>query len=368
MLRASPPAAPRTSRQAAWTSAGHAPLPRGLLALLAVLAVAVAAAAVAPPTRAGEFVVERVTIPEMKAVFGQIESERILPARTRIGGSIREIRIDEGDEVREGQIVAIVADDKLALERNAANARIEALNAQLENARTELGRAQQLVARGVATQARLDQARTQFDVAINQVAAAEAEKSVIEQRAREGDVLAPADGRVLTIAATLGSVVLPGEEVARIASGRYYLRLSLPERHAAEIAQGATVRIGRRGLSAPTGDAEAETRPGRVAKVYPEIANGRVIADVEVEGMGDYFVNERTLVWIPVGRRQAIVVPPEAIETRRGIDTVRIVSGPATLEVAVVPGETVRTDRGVRVEILTGLREGDRVALPDRKP
>src|SRR5690606_32813366 len=109
---------------------------------------------------------------------------------------------------------------------SAAAAKIEALNSQLQNARSELDRAQQLLARGAGTQVRVDQARTQLDVIVNQAAAAQAEKAVIEQRSREGDVFAPADGRVLTVPVTLGSVVMAGEEIARIASGRYYLRLS----------------------------------------------------------------------------------------------------------------------------------------------
>jgi RND family efflux transporter MFP subunit len=320
------------------------------------------------PAGAADIVARSMTVPDMKAVFGQVESTRVVPARARIGGSIRAIRVVEGDQVKEGQIVALVVDDKLALELNAAGAKVEALNSQLENARAELERAQQLLSRGAATQARVDQARMLFDVTMNQIAAAQAEKSVVEQRAREGEVLAPADGRILTVPVTLGSVVLPGEEVARIASGRYYLRLSLPERHAAEIRPNATVRIGRRGLSAATSGNLAQARPGRVAKVYPEIAGGRVIADVEVDGIGDYFVNERTLVWIPIARRTVIAVPPDAITTRHGVDYVRILAANGPTEVAVIPGETIETEEGPRVEVLTGLHDGDRVIVPDRKP
>jgi len=288
-----------------------------------------------------------------------------VPARTRIGGSIREIRVSEGHQVSEGQVIAIVVDDKLALELNAAEARIEALNAQLDNARTDLDRAQQLLARGVATQARVDEARMQYDVTVNQIAAADAEKAVIEQRSREGEVLAPADGRILGVPVTLGSVVLPGEEIARVASGRYYLRLSLPERHAAEIREDATVQIGRRGLSPETSGGLAEAQPGRIAKVYPEIADGRVIADVAVEGIGDYFVGERTLVWIPIGERRVLAVPPAAVSTRHGIDYVRLATDSGPLEIAVILGETVRTPDGERIEVLTGLRQGDRVIVPD---
>jgi RND family efflux transporter MFP subunit len=325
------------------------------LAVTAVLGVA--------PARAAEFVVRATTIPEMKAVFGQVESRIVVPARARIGGSVRELRISQGDQVREGQAIAVVVDDKLKLQLNAADAKIEALNSQLDNARIQLDRAQQLRATGTGTQVNLDQARMQFEVVTNQVAAAKAEKAVIEQNAREGTVLAPASGRVLTVPVTLGSVVMPGEEIARIAPGPYYLRLSLPERHAGEIVQGADVMVGARGLTATPGGLLAAHR-GRIAKVYPEIADGRVIADVEVEGIGDYFVNERTLVSIPVGRRTMLAVPPAAIRTTHGVDYVRVVTGGGAMDVAVILGEAFADNGAERVEILTGLRDGDRIVLP----
>ncbi|MGD9844797.1 MAG: efflux RND transporter periplasmic adaptor subunit [Variibacter sp.] len=312
---------------------------------------------------ADEFVARAITIPEMKAVFGQVESRIVVPARARIGGSVRELRVAQGDEVREGQAIAVVVDDKLALQLNAADARIEAFNSQLDNARSQLERAQQLRATGTGTQVSLDQARMQFEVATNQVAAAKAEKTVIEQSAREGTVVAPATGRVLTVPVTPGSVVMPGDNIARIAPGPYYLRLSLPERHAGEIVQGADVVVGARGLTSAPGGLSAAHR-GRIAKVYPEIADGRVIADVEVDGIGDYFVNERTLVSIPVGKRTVLAVPPAAIRTTHGVDYVRVVTDGGAMDVAVILGEAFTDNGAARVEILTGLRDGDRIVLP----
>ncbi|MBN8959054.1 MAG: efflux RND transporter periplasmic adaptor subunit [Rhizobiales bacterium] len=315
------------------------------------------------PTTAGEFAVKATTISEMKAVFGQVESRIVVPARARIGGSIRELRISQGDEVKEGQAIAVVIDDKLALQLNAADAKIEALNSQLENARVELERAQQLRATGTGTQVRLDQAKMQFEVVTNQVAAAQAEKTVIEQSAREGTVFAPATGRVLTVPVTLGSVILLGEEIARIAPGPYYLRLSLPERHAAEIVQGSAVLVRGRGLAQST-DRLPTARRGRIVKIYPEITDGRVIADVEVEGIGDYFVNERTLVSIPVGKRRLLAVPSAAIRTVHGVDYVRVATTGGEIDVAVILGEAFEDNGQRRIEILTGLHDGDRVMLP----
>ena len=324
---------------------------------------AIAAAAVPQAARAAEFVVHATTIPEMKAVYGQVESRTIVPARARIAGTISDIRVAEGSEVRKGDVVAVVVDDKIALQLEAAEAKIGALRSQLANARTDLERAQRLLSRGVTAQSQLDAATMELDVITNQVAAAEAGKAVIEQSAREGEVLAPADGRVLTVPVTPGSVVMAGEAIARIAGGPYYLRLSLPERHAAEIVEGASVEVGARGR-APLPDGAAAMRQGRIVKVYPEIADGRVIADVDVADIGTYFVNERTLVSIPVGRRSVLAVPPEAIRTLHGIDYVRVAGADGETDVAVIPGDSFEEDGQLRTVILTGLADGDRVVLP----
>lgn len=333
----------------------------------AVVQFAAALAATAPfvvsMSFAAEFLVQPLTVPEMKAVFGRVESRIVVPGRARIGGVVQDVRVGEGDQVSKGDVIALIVDDKLALQLRAADARLEALNSQLANARLELERAEQLRASGTGTQTRVDQARTQFEVATNQAAAAVAEKAVVEQSAKEGEVLAPATGRVLTVPVTLGSVIMAGEDIARIAPGPYYLRLSLPERHAAEIVEGAEVVIGERGLVQRAGELET-VRSGRISKVYPEIAEGRVIADVEIEGIGDYFVNERTLVSIPVGKRSALAVPPEAVRTVHGVDYVRVATAEGEMDVAVILGEIVGDGDVKHVEVLSGLRVGDRVVLP----
>jgi len=142
-----------------------------------------------PPAAAAEIVATRETVVETKAVFGQVETRTIVPARARIGGTIQSIAVSEGSEVAEGEVIAAVLDEKLALQRDAANAQLEAIRSQLTNATTELGRAEQLLQRGAGTQSRVDTAQTQVEVLTNQMAAADANRAVIEQQSREGEVL-----------------------------------------------------------------------------------------------------------------------------------------------------------------------------------
>src|SRR5690606_306925 len=145
--------------------------------------------------------------------------------------------------------------------------------------------------RGAASQQRLEQLQTAVDVIRGQIAATQAERAVIEQQQAEGAVLAPVTGRVLSVPAVRGSVVMPGEVVASVGGGGFFLRLSVPERHAADLAEGAEIQITAGGKAAA----------GRLAKVYPLIQGGRVQADVEVDQLADAFVGARVAVNLPVG-------------------------------------------------------------------
>ena len=299
---------------------------------------------------AGTLVVQPVAVPEWKAVYGRVEARDTLAARARVGGTLVSLDVSEGDAVKGGQRIAVVRDDKIDFQVSALDAQLKALAAQLQNAEGELVRGQTLVEKGVTTSQRLDQLRTQVDVFRNQIAATEAQRQVVVQQGAEGDVLAPNDGKVLTVPVTKGSVVMAGETVATLGGGGFYLRLSIPERHAALLEAGAS-------LAVETADGALE---GRLAKIYPQIEGGRVTADVEVADLPTDFVDARVLVRVPVGTRQAILVPASALASRSGIDTLRISSNGVESDRTVVLGER----HGDDVEILSGLSAGDAVVLP----
>ena len=247
------------------------------------------------------------------------------------------LKIKEGDDVAGGAEIASVVDQKLFLQMQALDQRIRSQQAQREKAQGDFDRAQELFRRGVYTKALFDQAKTALDVAERNLSALRSDRSVIEQQAAEGAVLAPGAGRILTIPVSVGRVVMPGETIATIAEDKYILRLQLPERHARFMRAGDKVEIGARGLHEEAG---GERKQGRVRIVYPEIQGGRVIADVDVEGLGDYFVGERTRVYVTTGKRDTIVIPRSAVYRRVGVNFVRLADGD---EVVVQLGEAPAT-------------------------
>lgn len=312
---------------------------------------------VAPAAAGGEIVVAPVTVDDRKAVLATVEPVHQLAARSRIGGTVASLSIKEGEQARMGQELAVVADPKLALQIQAIDQRIRSQGAQRDKARNDFGRTQELLKRGVSTQAQQDAAKAALDVAERTLAAMQSDRDVILQQIAEGRVLSPGAGRVLSVPVSVGRVVLPGETIATLAEDNYILRLQLPERHARSLRAGDTVLIGARGRAADTTDKVENLRQGKVRLVYPEIQGGRVIADVDVDDLGNYFVGERTRVYVSTGRREAIVVPPAAVSRRAGVNYVTLKGGTA---VVVQPGE----ERPEGLEILSGLEAGDVVVTP----
>lgn len=310
--------------------------------------------ALANPALAGSLVLQPTEMTEWKAVYGQVEAKDTVPARARIGGVITELDVTEGDVVKAGQKIAVVRDDKIDFQLAAYDAQLKALDTQLANAQSELARGMTLVGKGITTQQQLDQLKTSVDVLGSQIVALQAQRSVSVEQQKEGDVLAPANGRVLQVPVTKGAVIMGGEPVATIGGGGFFLRLAIPERHAASLKQGASIHISAGGAK--------ET--GKLVKIYPEITNGRVAADVEVTALNSDFVNARVLVEIPVATRKALLVPQASIVTRSGIDFVSVDENGKPVERAVIVGEKMEDSNPPMVEVLTGLAAGDTVVTP----
>lgn len=328
-------------------------MPRYLGLLAALAAIGLSAA----PAAAEALVVTPDSITDEKAVFATVESISVVPARGRIGGTVAQLNVREGDRVAAGQAIATIGDEKLVLQMKSLDAQIEALQAQANQAQLDFTRTEGLVERGILPRIKLDEQRTALNVADNGLRAKTAERAVINEQLNQGQVLAPAAGRVLKRLITVGSVVLAGDPIVTVAQQNFKLRLRVPERHARLLKTGDKIRIDGAEI---VGEA---ARSGVIDLVYPQIEEGRVIADATVEGLGEYFVGDRLRVWIAGGTRAAFVIPSSYVMTRFGIDYVQLRKGDETIAVPVQRGRAMPTLPD-GLEILSGIRAGDQLVRP----
>ena len=162
----------------------------------------------------------------------------------------------------------------------------------------------------------------------------------------------------MNVPVSLGRVILPGETIATLAEDQYILRLQLPERHAQFMRAGDTVLIGARGMQA---EATETMREGKGAPRLSRNSGRTGHRRRRGAGLGDYFVGERTRVYIDAGTRRALVVPASYVYRRAGVE--------------LRPPRRRRRDRRAArrardigevkgVEILAGLKDGDTLAAP----
>lgn len=309
-----------------------------------------APAAVQAAPAAGRLTVQSQTISDLKPVPATLTTRDMAEARARISGVLISLTVKEGDMIRQGQLIGRVKDDRLTLQTGAFDAQVTAAAAEAARANADLGRTRDLFSHGVYAQARLDQAEAQAKTANANLAAARAQRGASVELGAQGAILAPAAGRVLTADVPVGSVVMPGQTIAKITAGPMVVRIELPEGQARALKVGDVVQLAAE-------DLPGVAAQGAITQVYPSVTGGQVTADVSAPGLPQDLIGQRVRAQIKVGERQALVVPRSYVATRFGVDYARLVRADST--VSETPIQTTAGPTAATVEVLSGLRAGD---------
>lgn len=307
----------------------------------------------APP--AGVLVVHEITAPDFKTVSAVLTNRDVGDVRARIGGTLARVVVHEGDQVRRGQLLAVIADQSLSLQAQSGAANVVAAEAAAERARADQRRYQVLFDHGFLAQASLDQYNAAAHAADAELRAARAQAGALIATSDQGRVVAPADGRVTRLPIPQGAVVLPGDVVVAVSTGARVLRIEVPEADAAALIQGQRIRI----LSE---DEARAPQTALVRQIYPAVDNGRVTADLDASSFGASFVGARVRVLVPASERRAYIIPARYITTRFGVDYAHLLRQGSVLDVPVQRGARAPLDTiPDGIEILSGLRDGDRI-------
>lgn len=299
---------------------------------------------------AGRLTVQSQTVADLKPVPATLTTRDMAEARARISGVLVSLSVKEGDLVRQGQVIGRVKDDRLGLQTGAFDAQVSAAAAEAARANADLGRTRDLFSHGVYAQARLDQVEAQAKAANANLAAARAQRGASAELGAQGAILAPAAGRVLVADVPVGSVVMPGQTLAKITAGPMVVRIELPEGQARALKIGDVVQLAAE-------DLRGVAAQGTITQVYPSVTGGQVTADVSAPGLPQDLIGQRVRAQIKVGSRSALIVPRRYIVTRFGVDYARLVR--ADNSVSETPVQTTAGPVADTVEVLSGLRAGD---------
>lgn len=290
-------------------------------------------------------------------IDGVVQAVRQSTLSAQVGGRVMHVAVKAGDRVRAGQVLAVIDDREAQVGLQGSQARVAQADADLAQARLNLERNRQLFAQGFLSKAALDAAEVQYQAA---TAGRDQAKATVGQSAlSQGHtrVTAPYDGWVQQTLAEPGDLALPGKPlltmyaplplrvVVQMPTSRVSAGAAAPDKVEVLLPDGTAVVPSQRQLL-PLADSVSQTQEWRLE--LPTAA-----AQALVPG-------QQLRVRLASGVVQRQLVPASAVLRRGELTAVYLwQAGQFVLRMV-----RVGADHGAQgVEVLAGLRPGDRVAV-----
>ncbi|MGO8813806.1 MAG: efflux RND transporter periplasmic adaptor subunit [Terriglobia bacterium] len=319
--------------------------------------------------------------PQLYEAVGAIRSASTAILAAQVGGTVTEVRVQPGDRVKRGQLLAVLDDRSAQAQVQGAEAGVseavqggaevdQALKAATADrlfAEATFNRYKALLAKNSLSRQEFDGAEARYQAALANERAMEAKKQQVvarQQQARSQQdsartylsfsrIVSPVDGIVTAKSVDVGTVVMPGTPVLTVEdTARYRLEASLPEEYLGHAQAGAR-------LSVSTGQGEFE---GRVAEVVPaaDVTSHTFLVKIDLPSDCRCRSGEYGQASFPIGEARGLAVPGSAVVEHGELQGVFVVAADGIVEYRLVKtGKTL----GDRVEILSGLAAGEKIAV-----
>lgn len=314
------------------------------------------------------------TVPLKIAANGNVAAWQEASIGTEANGlRLAEVRVNVGDVVKRGQVLATFASDTIAAELAQTRAAVAEAEATLAEAAANAQRARELQASGALSAQQINQYLTAERTAQARLEAQRAAAKTQQLRLAQTQVLAPDNGVISARSATVGAVLPAGQELFRlIRGGRLEWRAEVAAADLAQLKPGLAAAI------TPAGGLPIVGKIRMVAPtVDPATRNGIVYVDLPQPGTARAGMFARGE--FEIGQAQGLSLPQSAVLLREGFSYVLKVGPDSKVQqVKVATGRrwgdrveiTGGVDRNVRVVAAGGgfLGEGDLVRVVDAAP
>jgi RND family efflux transporter MFP subunit len=268
----------------------------------------------------------------------------------KVAGYLGEVRVDKGDHVRAGQLVATIVSPEL-------DQQVTAARADARNKRRQAQRMQALAGPGVVAVQDVDAASAGADVAEAQEAALRTQDAYRTLRAPFAGIVTArfADpGALIQSAAGAQAGALPVVTIANTHRLRIYVYLDQSSAPFVKIGDSAEVRVVER---------PGWSRPAKVARSSGELTprTRTMLTEIDVDNAdGALLPGSFVEVAIKIQVQSLVQIPAEAVITRGMQPFVAVVDGGSRLRVRPLH---LADDDGETARVLDGLRAGETVAL-----
>ena len=270
------------------------------------------------------------------------------------GLRLTEVKVNVGDQVKAGQVLAVFSADAVNADLAQARAGLQEAEANAAEAAANAVRARSLQSSGALSAQQISQYLTAEQTANARIASAKAALATQQLRLRYTQVLAPDAGVISARSATVGAVVGAGTELFRmIRQGRLEWRAEVVAADLRQIHAGTgavvtaangAVLNGKVRMIAPTVDPQT-----RSALVYVDLPAGALNAADPAPFKAGMFASGQ----FELGTSDALTVPQQAIVVRDGFSYVfRLNADQHVSQLKVKPGRRLAE----RIEVLDGVK------------
>lgn len=266
---------------------------------------------------------------------------------TEAGGlRLEEVRVNVGDRVKKGQLLARLQSDTLRADLDQTRASQREAEAAQAEATANADRARKLQPSGMISAQQANQWLTAEQTSRARVAVFKAKIRADEVRLAQTEIKAPADGSISGRLATIGAVVQAGQELFRLILGD---RLEWR----ADVSAADLARL-KPGMPATIFTASGAQVPGTIRMIAPTIdpqtRNGLVYVDITEahDAKAGMFARGE----IQLGKSGALTLPQASVQMRDGFHYVfRLGADNKVAQTRV----TVGRRSGDRIEIVSGI-------------
>ncbi|MES2756077.1 MAG: efflux RND transporter periplasmic adaptor subunit [Pseudomonadota bacterium] len=266
------------------------------------------------------------------------------------GFRLTEVRVNVGDVVKKGQVLAVFSADSVNADVAQARAALQETRANAAEAAANAARARTLASSGALSAQQISQYMTAEQTANARIAASQATLAAQQLRLKYTQVVAPDSGVISARTATVGSVVGVGTELFRmIRQGRLEWRAEVTASELSRVKPGATALVkaangseltGRVRMIAPTID--PQTRSALVYVDLPPMLGASAPFKAGMFASGQF----------ELGTSEAMTVPQQAVVVRDGFSYVFRLNGDQRVSQLKVQTGRRLSDR---IEVVSGL-------------
>jgi multidrug efflux system membrane fusion protein len=307
--------------------------------------------------------------PILVTAIGTVQSIATVMIKSRIDGEIAKVNFEEGQEVKEGDILFTLDDRALRAQVQQAEANLERDRAQLERNQLEVKRQTELAGRGVASAQKLEDVKTSVAVSDATVRASEATAENARVNLNYTTIRAPITGRTGSVALKRGNVVkavdtaptvMPLVTITQLRP--IYVALTVAERYLADLrtamAEGPVPAV----VTVPSQPQAPVTGTLTFIDNQVDVATGTILLRAKFANDDDrlwpgQFVN----VTLTLGTQEnAVVVPSGAIQVGPNGPYVFVIRQDSTVELRLVKPDRIV---GGKTVVAEGIAAGERVVV-----